>query len=529
MQITELIVEGQRVSLLETSRRDDARLVEDDRREALEPAPEAGGLVDFNIEEAIDAGSRSLIMFGHLFLPGTFRQESPSFHFDIAELLDGVDRYVALKVFRGAAKTSLLRTFALRRICYGISRTIFLVSAKQEHAIISVRWLKKQVDRNARIAAGFGLRRGDKWTDEWIEVILPSGDRVNILAAGLTGQIRGFNLDDFRPDLILLDDGQTEESVGTPEQRKKTNALVFGALANSLAPATENPVAKLVMLQTPMEREDAIDLACKDRLWAHRDYPILRDQVSMWEVRYPTLTVLAEKAAFIARGQYDLWMREYEVAIARSEFKAFDLEKLRYWESPPSVRNDCITAIDPASADGKKADQNVVLTALRAGPDIYVCAYHANRGQMPDETANQFFEHRLRFRPTKLRVETIGFQRVLAWYIRRQMLEKRIFVPIDEVQDKRHKQDRIIQALAGLVSHGYLHIHPSMTELVDEMRNYEPTDREQKDDILDALAMAVDGLNNPFVTGDEIEGTLTEQCAEEERLYGRVSGFRRAP
>lgn len=495
----------------------------------VEAEPAVEGFVDFKLEDAISQGATSLILFGHLFLPNTFRQESPEFHYDIAELLSGVDRYVALKVFRDAAKTTLLRAYALQRIAYGLSRTIFFTSATQAHSVISLRWLKKQVESNKRVGAAFGLRKGAKWTDEWIEILLPDGTSVNVLAAGLTGQIRGFNLDDFRPDLILLDDGQTEESVGTPEQRKKTNDLVFGALANSLAPASENPLAKLVMLQTPMEAGDAIDLACKSPEWAHRTYSILRDGESTWPARYPTKVVLAKKAGFIQRGQYALWMREYEVAIAKSEHKVFDVARLRVWEQLPTTRNDCICAIDPASSDGRKADDNVVLTAVRSGPDIYVAAYVAERGQMPDAVARDFFEQYLAYRPTKLRIETVGYQRILKWYLENEMKQRRLFVPVDAVQDKRAKSDRIVQALAGLVAHGYLHIHSTMTSLIDQMRDYEPTDREQHDDILDALAMAVDGLNNPFMTGSIVEGTLSDVVAEEERMYGRMAGFRRAP
>ena len=75
-------------------------------------------------------------------------------------------------------------------------------------------------------------------------------------AAGITGSLRGINFDDYRPDLIIVDDPQTDETAATLEQRNKVADLILGAVKNSLAPATEEPNAKLVMAITPQHNED---------------------------------------------------------------------------------------------------------------------------------------------------------------------------------------------------------------------------------------------------------------------------------
>lgn len=484
--------------------------------------------VSMGIVEAIKEGRKSLITFGQLFLPNTFRQESPLVHYDLSDLLFSAARYVAIALFRDGAKTTLLRAYTLLRIAYGLSNTIMFVSASQEHSKTTLRWVRKQIESNPRIRAAFGLTPGSKWTDELLEILRPDGVSVSLLAVGITGQVRGFNIDDYRPDLIVCDDIQTEENVGTIEQRRKTKDLFFNALGNSLAPATESPLAKLVLINTPYDAEDVIETCLRDPLWQGRRFSIFdASGKSVWEKRYPTRQLLIEKSAAIRRGDFSGWMREKECTIVKSEFATFDVGNLKLWTELPKVRHGVITAIDPASSESTKADQNVVLTAIRSGPDVYVAAYVAARGQMPDKVAADFFSHVFLYRPTKLRVEGVAYQRVLKWYLDQEMLKRRVFVAADLVQDRRKKSDRIIQALVGLVSHGHLFVHESMHELIEQMRTYSP-DKDALDDILDALSMAVDGLASPFAESGVLEVPFSVMVEQDRENFGDVS-FRRAP
>lgn len=458
-------------------------------------------------EELVALGAHSLQNFGMLFFPKTFRQDSPEFHSIIGEDLYSNARYNAFEVFRDGAKTSLLRVYVAQRVAYAISRTIMYVSVSQQHAAMSVRWLRRQVMYNKRFAETFGLRKGEKWTDEHAEIFHGVEDTpITLLAMGITGQIRGFNPDDYRPDLIIIDDVLNEENSATVEQRKKIEALLFGALLNSLAPATDSPLAKAVFLQTPLNRADAIETCMKDPQWNGRRFGIFDESGrSRWEARWPTETILAEKQAAIARGQYALWMREKECQIVAEVGKTFDVERLQYWDLPPKTSMRVI-AIDPASSDSPTADDNVVMVVGFLGEDVYVLAYEAEQGVMPDKTAMHFFNYVLQYSPIKASVETISFQRVLAWYLEQEMNKRRIFLPIDRVQDRRKKSDRIIQTLAGLVSYGKLHVHASMTKLIDQMNDYDPQDESLHDDILDALSMAVMSVNPALRQGLTVEG-----------------------
>lgn len=493
-----------------------------------------------SLEEAISLGATNLITYGRLFHPKTMRQDSPEFHYAIGQVLYSPARLCAFEVFRDGAKTSLLRVFTAQRVAYGISRTIMYVSSSQTHSAFSVRWLRRQVEYNKVWAQTFGLSKGDKWTDEVAEIKqsvpnLETGEMdvivITVLAMGITGQIRGFNLDDYRPDLIIADDIQTEENIGTPEQRVKTSALFHGALVNSLAAATDMPTAKLVLLQTPMHTEDIIETCLKDPGWVSARYGIFDEQGnSRWEARWPTEQMKKDKENATKMGRYSLWMKEKECKVVRSEQKTFNKDMLKYWDLLP-LQGQTVLSIDPASSDSPTADDTCVMTIRLFEGNIYVCAYSAEQGSMPDKTCMHFFNQVREFRPTEGGVESIGFQRVLAWYIEREMQLKRIFLPIRKVQDRRKKSDRIIQAIAGYLAYGRLYVHPSMEKLIQQLDDYDPM-VEMHDDVLDALAMGI-MLLNPWMieNGDdertiEMEYKVLEQ--EEDHEYESLT-FRGAP
>lgn len=458
--------------------------------------PDGSDLVQLTPHEAIKLGAGSLRMFGRLFFPKTFRQDSPSFHDDIGSALYSDTRFNAFEVFRGGAKTSLLRVFTAQRVGYAVSRTIMYISVSQAHAVHSIRWLKRAVMFNHAFAETFQLSKGDKWTDELIEIKHGIDDvPITVMAMGITGQIRGFNIDDYRPDLIIADDILNEENTATLEQRKKIESLFFGALLNSLAPASEAPAAKAVLLQTPLHQDDVAEKCMRDPQWHGLRFGCFDEAgQSRWETRLPTEQLKKDKESAILRRQYQLWMREMECQIVSGEDTVFDVTRLQYWTVLPQEMI-VVLAIDPASSDKPDADFNVVIAVGFHGPNIYVLDYYAERGVMPDAVAARFFEFVWRFRPRKAAVESISYQRVLKWYLEQEMMKRKTFLPIDAVQDRRKKSDRIIQALAGALHMGCLFVKPAHQDLIDQMQNYNPADDTEHDDILDALAMAVTSIN----------------------------------
>ena len=443
-------------------------------------------------KEAIVLGATSLTRYGRLFFPKTFRQVSPHFHDELGSILDNPShRNIAFEIFRDGAKTTLVRTLISRRIAYGISRTILVVSASQGHSILTLRWIKRQIEFNKLWRETFRLRKGSKWSDDHVEIHHEAFDTpITLLALGITGQLRGFNIDDHRPDFIVCDDTSTDEAANSPGQRQKELGLVFGALLNSLAPASEAPLAKAVILDTPKSKFDLIESLEQDPGWKFIRYGIFDEQgESRWPQRYPTAELQKEKENAIKVGRLAVWMREKECKIISSETAAFRMENLIYWETLPAGMTVIIT-IDPASSEETSADDNVVMAVGFYQDLVFVLDYKAAIGQDPEMVKATVFEYARRFRPLGVVVESIAYQRVLAWYLEKAMREQRVYLPVYKVQDRRRKSDRIIQALGETSGYHRLRCLPSQTKLIEQFTEYSPL-IEMHDDVLDALSMAI--------------------------------------
>jgi len=477
-----------------------------------------------SLDEIVQLAAVDSEFYSHYFFPKAFRQASPAFHKAIwAKLEHPNNRHVAIKVFRGGAKTTLLRCFTSKRIAYGISHTILFVSEAQEHAIKSVEWLKKAVEYNKLWAETFQLRPGSKWSGSEIE-ILHGVDKypIRVIALGITGQTRGVNIDDYRPDLIIVDDPCDEENTATPEQRKKVSDLFFGALEKSLAPASENPDAMMALLQTPLNAEDLIELAMRDQQWNAEEYSCFTDEgLSQWPARWTTDILLKDKQAHIDRNQHSLWMREMEVKVVAEELATFRSEWLQHWEvlpdgmavylgvdpTPPPKENDATT--------NPKLDDAVIMAVGLYKGAAYVLDYYSTKSPNPDDFISKLFEFVVRFRPIKVGFESILFARTMKFYIEKEMRKRHHYFSITPVEDKRKKQIRIVQAITGRASQRQLYVHRSQHELMSQFAAYPNVNH---DDLLDALAIALDLVNPALADDTYIEGEYERLMEEEARI-----------
>lgn len=493
---------------------------------------------EVSVSELIELCAVDSALYASTFFPRTARQRSPKFHAEMDVVLeDPKNRFVAFKVFRGGAKTSKFRLFMSKRIAYGISHTIVIIGKSQDHAIKSVEWLMTQIEYNKRWADTFQLRRGKKWTSNEVEIIHGTDDYpIRVMALGITGSIRGINVDDYRPDLILLDDPCDEENTATFEQRDKISKLVFGALAKTLAPESEAPDATMALAQTPLDSDDLIENAMKDKQWASVKISCFNEAMkSVWEERWTTEVLLADKQAHIDRNQLSLWLREMECEVVTEESAAFRLEWLKYWEVLPEGGITYLS-IDPTPPpkDGnalkqinKKLDNAVIMAIKLYNGKVYLVDYYLTKSPNPEEFVNKFFEMAMEHRPMLTGVETTLFQRMLKWYIDKEMQRRQQFFTIMPIEDKRKKETRIIQGISRYASNGNLLVNKKLhPEFIEEYSKLQSGVTGQRDDMLDALTIGLD-LINPALEGVVMEGDYT--VVEDESNIPDQLDWRTAP
>lgn len=449
------------------------------------------------------------------FFPRTCRQKSAPFHKRMDDALWAGRRKVAIKVFRDGAKTARLRMFISKRIAYGVSRTVLYISKSEDAAIATIKWLKALVDKDTKWSRFYNIKKGGTWADDHAEFVNETlGISVTVLAVGIHGQIRGLNFEDYRPDLIVCDDIEDEKTVNTVEQIKKHSDLLHGTVMRGLASPVDNPEAMIVIIQTPLDPDDAIEtafasagddplsdwLCIEASCFETLDFNVCGEQetdISAWPDKLPTAFLMGEKRSYIKLNKLSLWLREMEVTVVSAELSFFKADWLKKHKTLPDVQwKELILFIDPASSENPEADyQAITLTGIFSG-HAWLMAYNKSRGQDIDDTVGKFFETwdlMLKLGKgqaiLKFGVEIVSYQRQLKRAIEKEMFKRQRFAYIEGVQDKRAKEDVINQAFAPVASMGLYHCLESHTDFITDFEKYP---RIKKDDLIESAARGLD-------------------------------------
>lgn len=491
-----------------------------------------------SVDEIIMLGAGDGLFFNQNFFPRTCRQGFAGFHRSMQDLLDDTTcRYANIIAYRESAKTSFLRMFTARRIAYNTSRTILYIGASEPHASRSVRWIKAQVERNTLFNSTFRLRKGSKWGQEEIEIWHGTDEQpIWLLGLGITSQaLRGINFDDYRPDLIVLDDTITDENSASKDQRDKTNSMIHGAVKNSLAAEVDNPNAKLVMLNTPLNREDATQVAKSDPEWRSLEVPCwtpetmgleIPNQVSAWPQRHPTHTLQQGKLAAIASNRLSIWLREKECKLINPETAAFKPEWLKFWdennEKPP--RGAVVIAVDPVPpptdiqvAKGKPTgDFEAISVWMRAKGNYYLLDYAISRGHQPIWVAQTIIMMIVKYRPMKIVFESVAAQKALGLLLEHELKRAFINIQIHYKTDTRRKYNRIVSAFSGVGFNGRLYCSRKHSQFIADFTSYPQV---ENDDLLDSGAAGIDELASP--TLELSEGDFWEDPYEKPMRINR--------
>lgn len=474
-------------------------------------------IAEIHPDDAITLGAQDGIFFNRFFLPETFSLPPAPYHIEVIDLLDNPDaQYKGLQIFRDGAKTTFARARALKKICYGLSHTGLIVSDARPHASKSIDWISKKVKYNKHIKKVFGLYIGDRDSTEQVEVVNPLYQtRTTYIAQGITGQVRGVNIDDARPDFILCDDPCNEENTGTVDQLNKINNLFFGALANSLAARALVPTSEILLLQTILAKGDLIDMALKDSAFKTLNVSIFdKNEQSVWPEKWSTEQLQRQKQGFIDRGQLHIWLREKEGRLTDGTNNAFKQDWVRIFHDYDEIPEESVyfLAVDPVPPPKNedavekhlhRGDWEVwTVLALDAKGGCWIREQRRNRGHQPDWTDATFIELVKKYRPLAVGVETVAFQRVLLYNLRQTMQRHREFVRLHALEgDKRKKFNKIIDTLSGLGYAKKLHVHASCGQLIEQFYEYPYV---QKDDDIDSATMAV-------ITAQECYGGMLQE------------------
>lgn len=227
---------------------------------------------------------------------------------------------------------------------------------------------------------------------------------------------------------------------------------------------------------------------------------------------------LASFDAFTGIALHGDWLKYY--TSGNPDIQAGEIS-LRPWldEASGQYKLRTFIGVDPAISLSDRADHfaMAVVGLTEDNEQAFLLDYFVGRLDFPDQL-DKISEWHQQWRPEMLGIEANAYQKALV----QMSYRLQGLPPIVPVFSKGDKNTRIL-GLGPVFKLGRVRLKRSMPEFVDQWVNFDPEKKNQEDDLLDAVEIALGTAGvllprRPYAAGiDELESLKTPSVGEEAR------------
>ena len=452
----------------------------------------------------------NMALFGKHCFPTALRKSTPPFHREVyAYLSDDEKKRVLIAAPRGTAKSTVTTLiYPLWKVAFKSTKEdlfIVIISESQAQSINFLSRIKYHLtysDEFKAIFGNLGPETASKWTHT--DIVLANGARI--VAVGTGQRVRGFLQGDTRPNLIIVDDFESELNAYTAEARAKNRKWLTEAVIPSLSDE-----GKIAMIGTVISEDCFLCWAKESSAWHVLWFSIWDDdEKSIWPERFPKERILSIKEEFKSVGNINGFFQEYMNIAQSPEDAPFQPKwiKIHNYEYKRVQGQNCLVknegeenevlkpveiymGVDPASSLSVRADYFVIAAiAIDNNNNKYIVDLYRKRIS-PAEQPQLIIDYYKKYKPRRVKVETVGYQEALRTATRELMREDNLYIPGLEsgVKPRNSKSERLL-SLVPLFAKGTFYFRAEDTHAQGEFLSYP---KGKHDDIMDAIWTALDG------------------------------------
>ena len=295
---------------------------------------------------------------------------------------------------------------------------------------------------------------------------------------------------------IIIDDPYaTREDAESDTIRKK----VWEWYISTLLSRRHNENAWICVIMQRW-REDDLVWQLLEQWWDEWDIvqiPAIEEWESFWASRFSVeelKNIEKNMWAYFFASQYQQDpINEWGWDFKKEYFNYYDSIEL----SQVKQYLDIVTFVDLAISEKQESDNTAIVTIWldKRSNNIYVLEIDAGK-YLPDMTINKIFETYLKWKPRRIWIEDVQFQRMLIQEVKKQMRIRNIFFVLDSIRPQWEKVARIRSTLQPRYSNKAILHNNEMYELESELLKFPNA---KHDDRADALAWAVNMLNTVII------------------------------
>jgi len=436
------------------------------------------------------------IMWGHFFLPKYFVKETPGFHYELIEkFFTNKNEYTACP--RGFGKTTITQLCIAFSSVVGLDEFIVVIEKSFNEASEVLEAIRDEFKYNDRIIDVYGditkisprLKLQEKIKDTTGDFFI---NGVRLRAKGFDAPIRGLKSRHTRPTKIVLDDVESDEHIENPDQRLK----YLQNYTKGIIPATDNESGTIKMFGTILHDDSLLHTLIKShdgviyRAWD-------KQRRLLWNSNWTVEKLEQKRKDMAIDGKSDAaFYQEYFNEPVSEEDQIFTKRMFRYFndmqlkEVLMKKPHKFYIMVDPAISKKETADFTAIVCVLmNSRNEMYIVEIVRARLN-PIETIKELFAMYERWKPEKVGVETVAYQKSLVYFIEEE--KKRSLSPVRGMFIQEIKADtdkaRKIKGLQPRYAIGsvYHRENDPMTKVLEgELLRFP---RGATDDIIDGLA-----------------------------------------
>lgn len=396
---------------------------------------------------------------------------------------------LALGLPRGFGKTTLIKIFVIYCILFTDKKFILIISASAKLAEAVLSDIADMLDEpNVRKVFG-DWRLGMEKDTQAVKKVGYRGRNIILAAIGAETSLRGLNMKNQRPDIMIFEDIQSRECadsellsdklenwmVGTAMKAKSPHGCMFLFVANMYP-------TKFSILRKLKKNPNWIKFIAGG---------ILSDGTSLWEELQPIKQLISEFENDLSMGKPEIFYSEVLNDENASQNNLVDLSKLPdspYNEGDIPAGNFIV--IDPAT-DKLGADEvSVGYFEVHGG---YPCMMKITEGRLsPGDTIRIALEYALEYNCRLIAVESNAYQYSLLYWFN-FITQQLGIVGIEAVEvysGHRAKNARILEMFKSLGSGEIFIEEDAKASAYTQIISFNPMRRDNTDGVLDLLTYA---------------------------------------
>ena len=326
-------------------------------RAAQEQAADLSAAYQFERSQVIEACRNDLNFLAPVAMPDTFESNFPPVLLLVWQLITEelakehrCFPKLALGIPRGHAKTTIVKLLIVYIILFTKRRYILILSSIESHAVNIIRDVISMLEEPNIVTTFGSWKAGVEINQADQKKFFFQGRAIILHGVGALGKVRGTNLGNARPDVMIFEDVQTREAAQSEVQSKAIEGWMYATAMKAKSP--HGCLYLFVANMYPTEHSILRKLKKNHKWVKFISGAILQDGSALWEDVHPIEALMEEFEHDLAANQPEVFLAEVQNETNMAAFnRTVDISKFqkRDIDAPEYVKQARFIVVDPAT------------------------------------------------------------------------------------------------------------------------------------------------------------------------------------